>query len=184
MNIVLIGFRGTGKTTIGRKIAQRLGKEFIDADEYLEQKEKRTIKDIFAEGGEKLFREIEKQIISELCLLDNKVIATGGGAILREENVRKLKKNGIVICLDADVDTIYRRIREDTQTQQRRPSLTNRSTYEEIEYLLSYRRPLYDRIADFVVNTTVLSRDEAANKIIAFINNHVLDLKTQDNSLR
>ncbi|GAN34985.1 MAG: shikimate kinase [Candidatus Brocadia sp. AMX2] len=178
MNIILIGFRGTGKTTVGKILAQRMGKEFIDADEYLEQKEGKTIKNIFAVGGEKLFREIEAQIISELCILDNKVIATGGGAILREENVRKLRKNGIIIYLDADVDTIYKRIHEDTQTQQRRPSLTNRGAYEEIEYLLAYRRPLYDRIADFVVNTAGLSKNEAAKKIIAFINNHVLDLKT------
>lgn len=177
MNIVLIGFRGTGKTTIGRKIAQRLGKEFIDADEYLEQKERSTIKDIFAEGGEKLFREIEVQIIEELSLLDNRVIATGGGAILREENIRKLKKNGIVIYLDADVDTIYKRIHEDTQTQQRRPSLTNRGKHEEIEYLLAYRRPLYDRVADFVINTANLSQNDAANRIIAFIDSYVMDLR-------
>lgn len=178
MNIILIGFRGTGKTTIGKILAQRLGKEFIDADEYLEQKQGKTIKDIFAEGGEKLFREIEAQIISELCLLDDMVIATGGGAILSEENVRKLKKKGIIILLDADVDTLYKRIHEDAQTQQKRPNLTNRGAYEEIEYLLAYRRPIYDRIADFVVNTANLSKNEAANKIIAFINNHVLDLKT------
>ncbi len=177
MNIVLIGFRGTGKTTIGRKIAQQLGKEFIDADEYLEQKERRTIKDIFAEGGENLFREIETQIISELCLLDDKVIATGGGAILREENVRNLKKKGILILLDADVDTLYRRIHEDNRAQQKRPNLTNRGAYEEIEYLLAYRRPLYDRIADFVINTAWLSQNDAANKIIAFIHTYVKDLR-------
>jgi shikimate kinase len=178
LNIILIGFRGTGKTTIGKILAQRLGKEFIDADEYLEQKQGKTIKDIFAAGGERLFREIEVQIISELCLLDNKVIATGGGAILREENVRKLKKTGIIIYLDADVDTLYKRIHADAQTQQKRPNLTNRGAYEEIQYILAYRRPLYDRIADFVVNTANLSKNEAANKIIAFLNNHVLDLKT------
>ena len=118
MNIILIGFRGTGKTTIGKMLAQRLGKEFVDADEYLEQKEGKTVKDIFAEGGEKLFREIETQIIAELCLLDNRVVATGGGAILREENVKTLKKSGIIILLEADVDTIYKRIHKDTTTKQ------------------------------------------------------------------
>lgn len=177
MNIVLIGFRGTGKTTIGRKIAQRLGKEFIDADEYLEKKQGKTIKDIFAEGGENLFREIETKIISELCLLDDKVIATGGGAILREENVRHLKKNGIIIFLDADVDTLYRRIHHDALTQQKRPSLTNRGAYEEIEYLLAYRRPLYDRMGDFVLNTANLSQNDAANKIVAFLHTYVKDLR-------
>ena len=177
LSIILIGFRGTGKTTIGKILAQRLGKGFIDADEYLEQKQGKTIKDIFAEGGEKLFREIEARIIEELCLLDNRIIATGGGAILREENVRSLKKNGIILFLDADVDTLYKRIRKDMQTQGKRPSLTNRGAYEEIEYLLAYRRPLYDKIADFVINTANISKNEAVNKTLTFISNHVLDLK-------
>lgn len=177
MNIILIGFRGTGKTTIGKILAQRLDKGFIDADEYLEQKQGKTIKDIFAEGGEKLFREIEARIIEELCLLNDRIIATGGGAILREENVRSLRKNGIIIFLDADVNTLYKRICRDAQTQRKRPNLTNRGAYEEIEYLLAYRRPLYDRMADFVINTAQISKNDAANKIIAFISNHVLDLK-------
>ena len=177
MNIILIGFRGTGKTTIGKMLAQRLGKEFVDADEYLEQKEGKTVKDIFAEGGEKLFREIETQIIAELCLSDNRVVATGGGAILREENVRALKKSGIIILLEADTDTIYKRIHRNTTTEQRRPSLTNRNAYEEIEYLLEYRGPLYDRTADFVINTTSMSANDAANKIITFLHNHVMDIK-------
>ena len=177
MNIILIGFRGTGKTTIGKMLAQRLGKEFVDADEYLEQKEGKTVKDIFAEGGEKLFREIETQIIAELCLLDNRVVATGGGAILREENVKTLKKSGIIILLEADVDTIYKRIHKGAMTDQRRPSLTNRGAYEEIEYLLEYRRPLYDRTADFVISTTSMSEIAAANKIITFLRNNVMDLK-------
>jgi shikimate kinase len=158
-------------------LAQRLGKEFVDADAYLEQREGKTIKDIFAEGGEKLFREIETEIIAELCLSDNRVVATGGGAILREENVKTLKKCGIIILLEADTDTIYRRIHRDTTSEQRRPSLTNRSEYEEIEYLLEYRRPLYDKTADFVISTTGMSASDAANKIITFLRNHVMDLK-------
>ena len=177
LNIILIGFRGTGKTTVGKILAQRLGKEFIDADEYLEQKEGKTIKEIFERGGEKLFREIEAQVIAELCLLNDRIIATGGGVILREENVKRLKKNGIVILLDADVATIYKRISGDAQTQVRRPNLTNLDRCQEIEYLLAYRRPLYDKIADFVLDTTNISTNDAANKIIAFIRNHVMDLK-------
>ncbi|MEK6559228.1 MAG: shikimate kinase [Planctomycetota bacterium] len=177
MNIILIGFRGTGKTTIGRILAQRLDKEFIDADEFLEQKEGRTIKDIFGEGGEKLFREIEARIITELYLLDNKVIASGGGVILGEENVRRLKKNGILILLDADVDTIYKRISEDVVAQQRRPNLTNWDRYQEIEYLLEYRKPFYDKAADFVLNTASISAEEAVNRIVSFVRNYVKDLK-------
>ncbi|HHT9111270.1 MAG TPA: shikimate kinase [Candidatus Brocadiaceae bacterium] len=177
MNIILIGFRGTGKTSIGRILGRELDMKFTDADEYLEKREGKTIKDIFAEGGEKLFRDIEVQVIAELSLLNNTIIATGGGAVLRGENVRRLKKHGIMILLDADVDTVYKRISKDIHTQQRRPSLTNRDTYEEIEYLLAYRRPIYDRIADFVVETTHGSPREVARKIISFIRNHVMDLK-------
>ena len=177
MNIFLIGFRGTGKTTIGKIISRMLDREFIDADEYLEQKERKTVKDIFDEGGEKLFREMESRVIAELCLLDNKIIATGGGVILREENVKKLKKNGVLILLTADVDTICKRIYRDKFTQQRRPSLTDRNGYQEIEYLLEYRKPLYDKAADFVLNTDSMSVNDAARKIVNFIKNHVVDLK-------
>ena len=177
MNIILIGFRGTGKTTIGKMLAQRLGKEFVDADAYLEQREGNTIKDIFAEGGENLFREIETHVIAELCQLNNRVIATGGGAILREENLKALKKSGIIVILDADVDTIYKRIHNDKQTYQRMPNLTNLGKYQEIENLLEYRMPLYDRAADFVINTTSISATDAANKIIDFLHSHVMDLK-------
>lgn len=175
MNIILIGFRGTGKTTIGKTLAQRLGREFVDADVYLEQKEGRTIKDIFAEGGENLFREIEVKIIAELSLLDDKVIATGGGAILKGENIKRLKRNGVIIFLDADADTLYKRICDDTQTQQRRPNLTNQGGYQEVEYLLEQRRALYDKAADFVLNTINISADAAANKIISFLQNHVMN---------
>ncbi|UJS18151.1 MAG: shikimate kinase [Candidatus Jettenia sp.] len=177
MNIILIGFRGTGKTTIGRILAQRLGKVFIDADEYLEQREKRTIRNIFTEGGEDLFRDIEVRIIEELCRLNDTIIATGGGVILREENVRRLKRNGIVILLEADVNTIYKRIYENIQTQQKRPNLTNLNGYQEIEYLLAYRRSLYDKAADFVFDTTVLPINDTVNKIIAFTQNYTVALK-------
>ncbi|WKZ17652.1 MAG: shikimate kinase [Candidatus Jettenia sp. CY-1] len=177
MNIILIGFRGTGKTTIGRILAQRLGKVFIDADEYLEQREKKTIRDIFTEDGEDLFRDIEVRIIEELCRLNDTIIATGGGVILREENVRRLKRNGIVILLEADVNTIYKRIYENIQIQHKRPNLTNLNGYQEIEYLLAYRRSLYDKAADFVFDTTVLPINDTVNKIIAFTQNYIVALK-------
>jgi shikimate kinase len=179
LNIILIGFRGTGKTTIGRILAQRLRREFVDADEYLERKTGKLIKDIFAEGGEVLFRDIEMQVIAELCLLDDRVIATGGGAVLREENIRRLRKNGILIYLNADADTVYKRIREDKLAAQRRPNLTDRGRYQEVEYLLEYRRPLYDKAADFVLDTAVISPNDAAGKIITFLQKHVTNFKTK-----
>ena len=130
MNIILIGFRGTGKTTIGKLLAKQLGKEFIDADVYLEKKEGMSIKDVFKKGGETLFRDIESKVITELSLLDNKVIATGGGAVLREENVKNLKRHGIIILLDADANTLHKRIQRDSHSQQRRPNLTAQGGFE------------------------------------------------------
>ncbi|MEK7699303.1 MAG: shikimate kinase [Planctomycetota bacterium] len=175
MNIILIGFRGTGKTTIGKILARQLGKGFIDADEYLEKKEGMSIKDIFEKGGEKLFRDIESKVIAELSLLDNKVIATGGGAVLRDENVKMLKKRGIIILLDADANTLHKRIRRDTLTLQRRPNLTTRGGYEEVQYLLEQRRPIYDKVADFVVNTAHISVANASQKIQTLIHQYVRD---------
>ncbi|MCF6158899.1 MAG: shikimate kinase [wastewater metagenome] len=179
VNIVLIGFRGTGKTTIGRILARRLGKGFVDADEYLEQKEKRTIRDIFQEDGEGVFREIETKVIQEICSFDDKVIATGGGAVLREENVRNLKKRGVLIFLNTDINIIYKRIYGDKRSSQKRPNLTHLSNYQEIKYLLECRRPLYDKIADFVIDTAGTSLNTVVRKIIALIHGHVRDLRKE-----
>ncbi len=177
MNIILIGFRGAGKTTVGSMLSQRLGKEFIDADEYLEQKEGKTIKDIFAIGGERLFREIEAQIIAELSLLNNKIIATGGGVILREENIKNLKRNGIFIFLDADAGTLYRRIGGDFLTHRRRPNLTSQGGYQEIQDLLEFRKPLYDKAADYVINTADTTLNDIVDKIVTFVHWYVMDLR-------
>ncbi len=173
MNIILIGFRGTGKTTIGKILARQLGKEFIDADIYLEKKEGMSITDIFAKGGEPLFRDIESKVIAELSLLDGKVIATGGGAVLREENVKHLKKRGIIILLDADANTLYKRIHRDSHTRQRRPNLTAKGGLEEVQFLLEQRRPIYDRIADFVINTAHVSVASVAQKIQTLLHHYV-----------
>ena len=175
MNIFLIGFRGAGKTSVGKILAQRLNRKYIDADEYLEQKEGKTIKDIFEEGGEGKFREIESDVIAELCLQNNTVIATGGGVVLKEENVNRMKKCGVAILLEADVDTLYKRIKGDITSTTKRPDLTNYGEYQEIRYLLEKRKPLYDKTADFVVNTAKMSIGEAAGKIASFIENCVID---------
>jgi len=179
LNIFLIGYRGTGKTTIGNVLARRLGKRFIDADVYLEQKEGRTIREIFEEDGEEGFRDIESRIVEELCLQDDSVIATGGGAILRDDNAKKIKASGITVFLEADVDAISKRINKDNQTYQKRPNLTKRGGYQEIEYLLEKRRPHYDKAADFVINTSKMSINEAVEKIASFIRSYVTDLRSK-----
>ena len=100
MNIVLIGFRCAGKTSVGKELADRLGRPFIDCDEYIEKKTNLTIREIFDIAGESYFRMLEGDAIADLCKMDHRVIATGGGAVLKYKNIRNLKQNGFVIYLD------------------------------------------------------------------------------------
>jgi len=104
MNIVLIGFRSTGKTTVGRELARRLGRSFIDADTYLQEREGRTIAEVFADGGETLFRQLEREVIAELAGRDGLVLAAGGGAVLDPENVERLRGSGPVVRLTASLE--------------------------------------------------------------------------------
>ncbi|HOM27495.1 MAG TPA: shikimate kinase, partial [bacterium] len=108
-NIVLIGFMGTGKTEVGILLAKRLNMNFVDTDKLIEEREKDRIVRIFEVKGEEYFREIEEKIIEEVSNYKNCVIATGGGAVIREKNYNNLKKNGILICLKATPEEIYKR---------------------------------------------------------------------------
>lgn len=168
MNIILIGFRGTGKTVAGKLVAQELGWEFIDADDHLQKKAGKTIKEIFAQAGEKGFRDMEEEVVAELAGLDHKVIAAGGGAVLRQTNVNNMKKSGIIILLGADAQTIYQRLLSDPRSTTQRPSLTNKDSYSEILHLLCSRRPYYERAADHRIDTTGLTPEAVAQEIISF----------------
>ncbi len=113
MNIVLIGFRGTGKSTVGKLLANRLKRDFIDTDEYIVSTTEKTIKDIFEEEGEEGFRKIETNAIAKLSKMSNKIIAAGGGVVLKKENVENLKSNGFLILLEATPEIIHKRITQD-----------------------------------------------------------------------
>ncbi|HHT9132301.1 MAG TPA: shikimate kinase [Candidatus Tripitaka californicus] len=167
MNIYLIGFRGTGKTTVGRLLAKYLEREFIDADDYLEKKIGKTIKQIFQEGGEGLFRDMEGEVIRELSGIEDKIVAAGGGAVLREKNVRNMKRNGLVILLEADAHTIHDRLQRDPRSHTQRPNLTNLDSLNEIIHLLEYRRPYYEKAADHRIDTTTISPAEAVKAILS-----------------
>lgn len=167
MNIYLIGFRGTGKTSAGRLLAKDLGWEFIDADDYIEKKIGKTIKQIFQEGGEGLFRDMEGEVIRELSEMEDKIVAAGGGAVLREENVRNMRQNGLVILLEADAHTIHDRLQRDPRSHTQRPNLTNLDSLNEIIHLLEYRRPYYEKATDHRINTTTTSPVEVAKKILS-----------------
>lgn len=170
-NIVLIGFRGTGKTSVGKLLSKRLKREFIDIDAYIEATTGKTIKQIFAEEGEEGFRRVEAASVAKLGSLDNKVIAAGGGAVLRNENVKNLKSNGVMILLKATPEIIYKRIIQDEKTTQQRPSLTNKKPFEEIKHLLEQRRQSYEKAADYTIDTSHRSRKNIVEELI---NNYYL----------
>ncbi|HUU69107.1 MAG TPA: shikimate kinase [Planctomycetota bacterium] len=166
MNIFLIGYRCTGKTTVGRALAERLGMEFIDADDYLVAKAGKTIKQIFADDGEKAFRDLEEQCLAEIAGRDNQVVAAGGGGVLRQANTATMKRAGTVVLLEADADTIYHRITGDPNTDAQRPGLTGKSQYDEIVHLLEYRKPFYDSAADLTLDSSTLTPSELVDRIV------------------
>ncbi len=169
MNIVLIGFRGTGKSTVGKLLAKRLERDFIDSDKYIESSTGKTIKSIFEDDGEEGFRKIEADTIAVLSKADNKIISVGGGAVLKEENIRNLKDNGFLVLLEATPEIIHNRITQDEKTAQQRPSLTDKKLLDEIKHLLEQRELPYKNAADNTINTSYVTCDDIVNEIIAII---------------
>jgi shikimate kinase len=166
VNITLIGYRGTGKSTVARLVADRLGWSWVDADACVEEHANRTIREIFAAEGEAGFRDRESALLSELTGRDHTVIATGGGAVLRPENRRCIRRCGFTAWLVASPSTIQQRISQDSSSASRRPPLTNHGSLGEICQLLSDRAPLYRECADLILDTDRLSPDEVAQQIV------------------
>jgi shikimate kinase len=152
-SVMLIGYRGTGKSTVARLLAEKLGWTWADADQCLEERHGRTIAEIFRDEGETGFRDKETALLAELCSRRHQVLATGGGAILQGGNRELLRRSGMVVWLRADPETIWSRLQADAQTAKRRPALTQQGGREEIEALLAAREPLYRECADLIVDT-------------------------------
>jgi shikimate kinase len=166
MNIVLIGFRCSGKTTLGKALAERLGMKFVDADELVEQKHRMTIKEIFEKKGESVFRLWECDAIAEIAKLDGHVIATGGGAVLRYKNIHNLKRNSVVVSLSVAPDTAYERIQRDPKTRSRRPPLGDKDPHTEVREQCHLRAPIYASVADVVLDTTDLPVGDCVDRIL------------------
>jgi len=166
MNIFLTGYRCTGKTFVGKRLASLLNCSFIDADVYLVNKYKTTISEIVATQGWESFRKKESVVLKTLCELKKHVIATGGGVILDHNNVTIMKKNSVVVWLRATPETIRERIIKDETTKDSRPSLTSKGLLEEIEETLIFRDPLYQDAMDFFVHTDSMKIDDICNTII------------------
>jgi len=164
MNVVLIGYRGTGKSTVGKIVAARLDRTLLSTDAEIVTRAGQSIPDLVAQHGWDYFRDLESQVCQELAGRDGLVIDTGGGAILRSQNVEALKKTGTLFWLTASVDTIAKRISRDTQ----RPSLTGTKSFvEEIQEVLRERTPKYETAADHVITTEGRSIVQIADEILA-----------------
>lgn len=170
--IILIGYRGTGKTSLGQRLAERLGIPFMDTDKLVEAATGKTISAMIEEGGWDFFRQREKDAIRNLTSLGKSVIATGGGAVLDEENAGILKKEGPLIWLVADEETILKRMLADAATVAQRPPLSTHALQKEINYTLTARTPVYRRLADFSIDTAVAGIDDCVGKILLLLHNH------------
>lgn len=149
MNLVLIGFMGTGKSTVAAYLSRQYDMEIVEMDELLARQEGMSIPEIFQLHGEPYFRSLETKLLKNLQNCQNKIISCGGGAALREENVKEMKKNGKVILLTASPETILERVKKDTS----RPLLKDRKTPEGIASLMAQRQENYLAAADFVIST-------------------------------
>jgi len=165
MKIVLAGFMGTGKTSVGRELSEKLGCRFIDTDVLIEEKEGMTISRIFRENGEGYFREAERAVVEEVSKISDVIIATGGGVIKDIRNVTNLRRRGIIVCLHADPEIILKRVMAEDGT---RPLLDVEEPLDEIKKLLAERLPLYEQ-ADMSVDTNYITAEETADKIIEIL---------------
>jgi len=171
-NLVITGFMGTGKTTVGKEVARLLGRTFYDFDCIIEQRMKSSIKDIFEKYGEGYFRDIESKIATEFVNKTDAVIATGGGTLLFNNNYSVLSQNGIIFCLTAKKDILIERL----ENSFGRPLLAGGTLSERIECLLNEREALYQKLPN-PIDTSNLSIVEAACKIIEIYNQYLVTKK-------
>ena len=160
-NLALIGFMGTGKTTIGRMAADELKFKFLDTDHLIESRTGKTISQIFASIGEKTFRELEREVVNELTDANKTVIAAGGGLAANQENLDSLKTHALVVCLWSSPEKIWERVKHQTH----RPLLQDKDPLERIRSLLAAREPFYKQ-ADVLVNSDMRSTKEVAQHVL------------------
>ncbi|HWB14251.1 MAG TPA: shikimate kinase [Pirellulales bacterium] len=166
MNVVLIGYRGTGKSTVARQLGLEIGWDWVDADVEVELRAGKSIAAIFSDEGEGAFRDLESEVLGSLVARDRTVIAAGGGVVLREANRQQLAGCGHVVWLRASPSAILRRIAACATTAGRRPNLTTSGGEAEVVRLLAERTPLYHECADLEIDTEDKSPAEIAGEII------------------
>ena len=162
-SIALIGFMGTGKTTVGKALAEKLGKEFIEMDALIEEKAGKAIPDIFRDDGEIGFRELEIEVAKEVARRKNAVIACGGGVVLNKINIDRLIQEAIVVYLTAKPEIILKRTSVDATN---RPLLKTPDKISRIKELLRFRKPFYERAADIEIDTSSLDINAVVEQIV------------------
>lgn len=161
-NIVLIGFMGSGKTSVGKRLSIELKREFIDTDDFIEKREGMTINEIFAERGEAEFRRIEKELYRRFSRAKRKIIATGGGVIKNPANIANLKKGGVIIYLKSSPEKIAQNLKYDNT----RPILMVSDKEAKIRELLAQREPFYNKYAQITVDVSNFDIEHTVKKII------------------
>jgi shikimate kinase len=172
MNVYLIGYRGSGKTTVGKRLAERLGLTAVDSDDLIEADAGCTIREIFEREAETGFREREQRIIEQIAAEGDRhprVVSLGGGAILRDANRAALARSGKAVWLTASPDKLVQRMRADQSTAARRPALSQLSDYDEVVAILATREPLYAATAQKIVNTEDTTVEAICDEIVHWL---------------
>jgi shikimate kinase len=168
MNIILIGYRGSGKSTVGRSLASQMRRRFVDTDDLIESKEGQII-NIVKSRGWNYFRAMEKKIIEEISKEDDLVIALGGGAVLDPDNIVNLEGNGFIIWLKADREVLRKRLDQDPRTFASRPTLTGKGALGELEEMMAFRNPFYDKVAKIQFDTSSMDVEAVVENILTVL---------------
>jgi shikimate kinase len=166
MNIFLIGYRCSGKTSVGSSLSDIIRWPFIDTDFQLTKELGMNISEIVDKKGWDFFRAKESSILKKVCNYDKQIVATGGGIVLKKENIVNMKKNGTIVWLKANFATVKKRIILDTKTKDFRPSLTSKELDDEIKETLLLRKPYYGKAMDFFIDTDNLNIDGVCKAVI------------------
>lgn len=161
-NIVLIGFMGAGKTTVGIRLADRLELSFIDVDQKIEESYQTSISDIFEKKGEPYFRQLEKEAIEKVAATPGKIISCGGGAVMDPDNVRTLKKEGVLVYLRAPIGVLFERTRASSE----RPLLEVPDAERKAKELFGKRKETYESVSDITIDTEEVAIDQVVDAIL------------------
>jgi shikimate kinase len=170
MHLYLIGYRGSGKSTVGRHLGRVLSMPYVDTDDRIEASYGMSIREIFESEGEAGFRDREEAVLTQVAAdTTPAVVATGGGAILRENNRRVIATTGHCVWLNGSAKSLFQRIEADNSTNSRRPSLSSRGGYDEVVEVLAAREPLYRELAQSIVETDNKSADDVVDEVLSWL---------------